>query len=205
MAEPVVYVVDDAAAVRRSLARLIRATGLEVETFASAIEFLRHEPGERPSCLLLDLRLPGMNGLELQEELARAERAMPIIFLTGHGTVPASVRAMKAGAADFLEKPVSADDLLPAICQAIDKDATDRQERAYAAELKERGATLSPREHQVFALVVTGLLNKQVASRLGISEKTVKVHRSRVMKKLQAASLAELVGMARVLNPAAPD
>ena len=196
MPDPIVLVVDDDSSVRRSLKRLIGSTGVEVETFASAEDFLRRDPPDRPSCLVLDVRLPDLSGIDLQEELARAELSMPIIFITGHATVPMSVQAMKAGAVDFIQKPFDEKELLEAIERAIDGDMRARGKRAETMEIQRRLAILTPREHEVFALVVTGMLNKKIAGRLGTSEKTIKVHRGRVMKKMKAVSLADLVRMA---------
>jgi len=195
-AAPRIFVVDDDASVRRGLTRLIEAAGYAVEAFGSAPEFLAGEPYAGPCCLVLDVRMPGLTGLELQETLAAAGRRMSIIFVTGHVDVPMSVRAMKAGAVDLLTKPVDAQDLLRSIERAVAKDARDRGEEARDAEIQSRVETLSPREVEVFALVVTGMLNKQIAAELGIVEKTVKVHRARVMEKMRAASVAELVRLA---------
>jgi len=193
---PMVFVVDDDPSVRRSLARLLASAGFVVEAFASAREFLARAPYAGPCCLVLDLRMPGLNGLELQETLASAGRRMSIVFVTGHVDVPMSVRAMKRGATDLLTKPVDAKDLLAAIQRCVTKDVEDRGEEARVAEVRTRVKRLSPRETEVFALVVTGMLNKQIASALGISEKTIKVHRARVMEKMQARSVAELVRLA---------
>jgi FixJ family two-component response regulator len=193
---PTVFVVDDDESVLRSLERLIRSVGLNVETFASAREFLAADRPSWPACLVLDVRMPGMSGLDLQEELIAAGYNMPAIFLTGHGDIPMSVRAMKAGAVDFLQKPFNEQDLLDAIQKAIDKDRRTRQERAELSEIQGRVDSLTPREREVLGLVVKGRLNKQIAYELGLSEKTVKVHRARVMEKMQAESLADLVRLA---------
>lgn len=196
-----VYVVDDDASVRKSFGRLLRTAGYRVETFASADEFLSHPLSIEPGCLLLDLKMPGRTGLELQEALVAARKAIPIIFVTGHGDVSTSVRAMKGGAVDFLTKPYSAEDLLEAVERAMAKDKRDRRERAQLTDLESRARALTPREAEVLRLVVRGLLNKQVAAELGISEKTVKVHRARVMQKMRADSMADLVRMAGRLHP----
>jgi len=197
-----VFVVDDDPSVRKALGRLLRSVGFQAETFESAQEFLRHPRPEAPACLVLDVRLPGLDGLGLQQSLAEANVALPIVFITGHGDVPTSVRAMKAGAVDFLPKPFEDQQLLTAVQQAIAKDAQARAGRAEASELRRRADSLTSREGEVLALVASGLLNKQVGHRLGICEKTVKVHRAQAMRKMQAESLAELVRMVEKLGAA---
>jgi FixJ family two-component response regulator len=198
MTEPdaVVFVVDDDARVRESLKNLIRSVGLGVETFASAQEFLRSKRPDVPGCLVLDVRLQGLSGLELQKQMADADVEIPIIFITGHGDIPMTVQAMKAGAVEFLTKPFRDQDLLDAIQQALKRDREGREQRAKSEELHTRYSLLTPREREVMALVVTGLLNKQIAGELGASEATVKIHRHQVMEKMGAGSLADLVRMA---------
>ena len=198
--ESVVYVIDDDASVRKSLERLIRSAGFDVETFASAQDFLSYHPPDHPGCLVLDVKMPGITGLDLQEKLTAVHRPIPIIFITGFGNVPASVQAMKAGAVDFLEKPFEDETLLEAIRRAIDHDVQYRQRNNELMAIRKRSDSLTKREGEVFALVVTGMLNKQIAFELGITEKTIKVHRARIMQKMGVQSLADLVRLAERLK-----
>jgi FixJ family two-component response regulator len=202
--DAMVFVVDDDAPMRESLKNLIRSVGLQVELFASAQEFLRSKRPNLPSCLVLDVRLPGLSGLDLQKRTGDAGIEIPIIFITGHGDIPMSVRAMKAGAVEFLTKPFRDQDLLDAIQQALDRDRTVRNQRAAIEELRGRFASLTSREREVMKLVVAGLLNKQIGAELGTSETTVKIHRHQVMEKMEAGSLPELVRMADRLGILVP-
>jgi len=195
-ATPIVFVVDDDPSVRHAIKRLLGSVGLQVELFGSAQEFLRSKRPDAPSCLVLDVRLPGISGLDFQRELAEANIHIPIIFITGHGDIPMSVRAMKAGAVEFLTKPFRDQDLLDAVQLAIERDRARRQREAEMATLRERFESLTPREREVLPLVVSGLRNKQIAAEIGTSETTAKVHRSQLMRKMGAESLADLVRMA---------
>ena len=193
---PTVFVVDDDPAVLKSLSRLLRSAGLAVAAFSSPREFLNCHDPDSPGCVVLDVAMPGLNGLELQQALIAGGHELSIVFLTGHGDIPMSVRAMKGGAVDFLTKPVHDDDLLKAVCAALEKDRLHRQARAEIAALQQRLRVLTPREHEVMEHVISGRLNKQIAADLGIVEKTIKVHRARVMRKMKVRSIAELVRLA---------
>ena len=193
MSEPTVFIVDDDPSARRGLTRLVRAAGLNAESFASGTEFLASEHHTGPGCIVLDVQMPEMTGPELQEELARADYSMPIVFLSAHADVPITAGAMKKGAVGFLTKPVDGKDLLAAIEESLARDAENREQRAETLSIQKLIETLTPREHEVMTYVITGMLNKQIAGRLEISEETVKIHRARVMQKLDVVSVAELV------------
>jgi len=198
--DPVIFVVDDDLSVRIALERLLKSVGFRVQTFDTARSFFNSVPCAAPCCLILDVRMPQMSGLELQQEMALKGLDMPIIFITGHGTVSLSVRAMKAGAMDFLEKPFEEQQLLDAIQAAVEKDRQSKRQQAELMQIQQRAASLTPREYEVFKLVVSGRLNKQIADELAASEKTIKVHRARVMDKMKAQSLASLVRMAEKIG-----
>ena len=205
--DPIVFVVEDDSSMREALTDLITSVGLLVEAFKSAREFLEHRRLDAPACLVLDVRLPGLSGLDLQRELVRTEAPIPIIFITGHGDIPMSVRAIKEGAVEFLAKPFRDQDLLDAIQHALEIDRAARQERSMVAEVRRRYESLTKREREVMKLVVSGLLNKQIAGELGSSEVTVKMHRGQVMRKMKAQSLVQLVRMAEkigITSEAAP-
>jgi RNA polymerase sigma factor (sigma-70 family) len=193
MSEPTVFIIDDDPSARRGLTRLVRAAGLNAESFASGTDFLASGHHSGPGCIVLDVQMPEMTGPELQEELAKADYSMPIVFLSAHADVPIAAGAMKKGAVDFLTKPVDGKDLLAAIEESLARDAENREQRAETLSIQKLIETLTPREHEVMTYVITGMLNKQIAGHLEISEETVKIHRARVMQKLDVVSVAELV------------
>ena len=199
-ADPIVFVVDDDSSVRRSIERLFQSNGFKVETFQSAAAFLQRPRSEGPACLVLDVRLPGLSGLDLQRELTNAGIQLPIIFITAHGDIPMTVRAMKGGAVEFLTKPFRTEHLLHAVRTAIERDRNALKQRTQVAQLRNRYDLLTPREREVFALLVLGLLNKQIAGELATTERTIKFHRAHIMRKMQAESVADLVRMAQRLG-----
>ena len=207
MTEPtsIVFVVDDDPSVRRAIKRLVESVGLHVELFGSATEFINSSHPDVASCLVLDIRLPGISGLDFQRELVQAKNGIPIVFITAHGDIPMTVRAMKAGAVEFLTKPFRDQDLLDAIQVGLERDRVRRQRQAETAMLRERFESLTPREREILPLVVSGLLNKQVAAEIGATEATVKVHRSQLMRKMGASSLADLVRMGEKMEIAVPE
>jgi RNA polymerase sigma factor (sigma-70 family) len=198
--QPIVFVVDDDLSMREAVKDLIASVGLQVRAFASPQEFLDAGRPDTPACLVLDVRLPGSSGLHFQQELSRAGICIPVVFITGHGDIPMSVRAIKAGAVEFLTKPFRDQELLDAVHTAIERDETRRREHAALQDLQQRFAALTPREREVMALVIRGRLNKQIADDLGVSEVTVKVHRGQIMRKMRASSLPELVRMGDALG-----
>jgi len=198
--EPIVFIIDDDASMRRALTNLFQSVGLEVEAFGSAPEMLQSKVPDVASCLVLDIRLPGLSGLDLQTELASANIHIPIIFITGHGDIPMTVRAMKGGAVDFLTKPFRDQDLLDAVVKAIERDRNRREAEKTVSNLQSMFETLTSREREVLALVASGLMNKQIAAELGLAEITVKIHRGHLMKKMGARSLADLIRMAETLR-----
>ncbi len=202
--QPTIVVIDDDASMRRALEHLLQSVGFSVELFASPQEFLQSERPDRPGCIVLDVRFPGRSGLDMQRDLANSNTQLPIIFITGYGDVPMSVRAMKAGAVEFLTKPFRDQDLLDAVGTALEADRTRRAGETRLAELRARSDTLTARERQVMSLVVAGRLNKQIAGELGVSEMTVKMHRRQVMRKMQATGVAQLVRLADQLGVLTP-
>jgi len=202
--QPIVFVVDDDASMRQALARLLQSVQLRVEVFASPQEFLQSERPDVPGCLVLDVRLPGLSGLDFQAELLKADVRISIVFITGHGDIPMTVRAMKAGAVDFLAKPFRDQDLLDAVTTAIQRDQKRRELENAVADLRTHFSSLTPREREIMALVASGLMSKQIAAQIGLSEITVKIHRSHLMKKMGARSVADLVRMAEALGLKAP-
>lgn len=202
--DPIVFIVDDDESVRNSLAWLIESVGIKVETFFSANEFLKRAPYCGPACLVLDVRMPGLSGLDLQNQLAEAGRTIPIIFITGHGNISMSVRAMKSGAIDFIEKPFEDQTLLNAINRSLNKDRQTKLEQAKIKDIQQRVDSLTPREREVFLLIIDGKLNKETAFELGTTERTIKAHRARIMQKMKASSFADLVRMAEKLNTYSP-
>ena len=194
--KPTVFIIDDDASVCKSLSRLLRAAGHETETFTSAEQFLKREHDQGVGCIILDVRMPGLSGMDLQDDLNKADCSMPIIFITGHGNIPMSVQAMKKGAVDFLTKPFDDEELLQAVESALEKDRKAKAERAEVHDILKRMERLTPREYEILRYVVTGMMNKKIAANLGIAEKTVKVHRGRIIKKLRVHSVAELVRLA---------
>jgi FixJ family two-component response regulator len=202
--QPIVFVIDDDESMRRGLTNLFESVGLRVEVFGTAPELLRSELPDVPSCLVLDIRLPGQSGLDYQFELSKANIHIPIIFMTGHGDIPMSVRAMKAGAVDFLSKPFRQQEMLDAVTVAIERDRKRRKDEEIIAELRALFETLTPREREVLSLVAAGLMNKQIAAEVGIAEITVKIHRGHIMKKMGTRSLADLVRIAEILGVRRP-
>jgi len=202
--QPIVVVIDDDASIRKALENLLRSVGLDVELFKSPQEFLQSNRPDRPGCIILDVRFPGRSGLDMQREISSANTSLPIIFITGYGDIPMSVRAMKAGAVEFLTKPFRDQDLLDAVGVALEKDRTRRANELQLAELRSRFDTLTARERQVLLLVIAGRLNKQIAGELGVSEMTVKMHRRQVMRKMQATGLAQLVRLSDQLGLGSP-
>jgi FixJ family two-component response regulator len=198
--QSIVFVVDDDPAMRNALTNLFRSVGLRAEVFGSAPELLRSKLPDIASCLVLDIRLPGLSGLDFQTELAEANIRIPVIFVTGHGDIPMTVRAMKAGAVDFLTKPFRDQDMLDAVARAIERDRKRREDERIVSDVQARFETLTPREREVLALVTAGLMNKQIATEIGLAEITVKIHRGHIMKKMGARSLADLVRMAEMLG-----